>query len=217
MQTPNSKWRERFDVHPCCDALPQIDAEGKKALATDLRQHGLKEPIKVRILRDGKEELFDGRSRLDAMELAGIELRPEDIKVEQIKDADMASYVISLNAHRRHLTKAQKAEAIAAIILAAENLANRCEVSEADQKSIADPITEAKAKRAEAKQKQEEEKAEKQKGGRGQKDVTKAKVIEEAAEQGIGRRTAEQGYAAAQGRTPASPKMKPSWNKKQKT
>jgi ParB-like chromosome segregation protein Spo0J len=70
-----SGWRDHLKVHPACEAIPPISEEELKGLAEDIKQHGLQK--KIVLWRDeetGKESLLDGRSRLDAMEMAGIEI-----------------------------------------------------------------------------------------------------------------------------------------------
>jgi ParB-like chromosome segregation protein Spo0J len=78
--------------------------------------------------------LVDGRNRLDAMELAGVPifgdgstddvpgpLLPNDVAEVTpywVHDDDITAYVIGLNIHRRHLTSAQKRDAIAALLKA---------------------------------------------------------------------------------------------------
>jgi N6-adenosine-specific RNA methylase IME4 len=66
-------------------------------LAEDIRRHGLIEPI---VLHGGK--LLDGRNRLEACRLAGIEPRFEE------HDGDPVAYVRSMNAMRRDLTSDQR-------------------------------------------------------------------------------------------------------------
>ena len=140
-----TKWRDRFDVHPSAAAFPEMSDAEIKELGADIKKHGLKEPILVRIDNSGKETLIDGRSRLDAMELTGIELKPEHLDIKPFsKVENIPSLIVSLNAHRRHLSKGTKAAIIVAAHLAAENLATMAELPEADEKSIEDTIKDAK-------------------------------------------------------------------------
>jgi ParB-like chromosome segregation protein Spo0J len=64
-----SAWRSRLRVHPAAELFP-LNNDDVGALADDIRRHGLREPVSV--IKDGRGYvLLDGRSRLDAMELAG--------------------------------------------------------------------------------------------------------------------------------------------------
>jgi hypothetical protein len=64
--TPTKKYR----VHPAAAIYPMMSATEIQALATSLREIGQQEPI---IVSPDDEELYDGRNRLAACELAGIE------------------------------------------------------------------------------------------------------------------------------------------------
>ncbi len=70
-------------------------------LAADIKQNGLLEPIKT-----SQGQLIDGRNRLAACEIAGVEPRFEELD-GRVEDLD--SYIWSINGPRRHLTKSQKA------------------------------------------------------------------------------------------------------------
>jgi hypothetical protein len=156
-----SGWRDHLRIHPACEAIPPISEEQLKGLAGDIKQHGLQK--KIVLWRDedtGKESLLDGRSRLDAMEMAGIEIFdkylieelpygpdkenhplliglyevrtlrthkvggfPNDVK--RPKDETPEGYVLSANAHRRHLTAEQKRDVIAWLLRAHPEKSNR--------------------------------------------------------------------------------------------
>lgn len=72
-------------------------------LAEDIKKHGLKESV---VLYDG--QVLDGWHRCQACQIAGVEIRTRELSIE----ADPVAYVISKNAHRRHLTESQRAMAI---------------------------------------------------------------------------------------------------------
>ena len=57
-----------YPVHPAAELFPKMDAEALQALADDIREHGQREPV---ILYHGA--VLDGRNRLRACELAGVE------------------------------------------------------------------------------------------------------------------------------------------------
>ena len=89
-----------YPVHPAAELFPMMDAEALQALADDIREHGQREPV---ILYHGA--VLDGRNRLRACELAGVE--PLTCVRDDI--ASPTTFVLSLNLHRRHLTPAQRA------------------------------------------------------------------------------------------------------------
>jgi hypothetical protein len=96
-------WRDVLSIHPAAELLPRIPDDELKALSDDIWKHGLRN--KVAIL-DG--QLLDGISRLDAMEMAGIQII-EDGAInpdiwQSVSDDDPAAYVLSQNLHRRHLS-----------------------------------------------------------------------------------------------------------------
>jgi len=91
-------------IHPLAGLFPMMSRDELDALTEDIRQNGLREPIK---LLDGA--VLDGRNRLRACERAGVEPRFEDVD-----GGDPLSYVISANVKRRKMfSKAQRAIAAA--------------------------------------------------------------------------------------------------------
>ena len=136
-------------VHPEAARLPMMSDAELKELAADIKAHGMQEPLIV--WRDNTEEanggkepfpryLLDGRNRLAALKLIGIDnpnfapkggiswskvhtldavkmvvtgVNPRNSKRIWKPHVDPASLVRSLNVHRRHLTAEQKRQAIA--------------------------------------------------------------------------------------------------------
>jgi ParB family chromosome partitioning protein len=76
-----------------------MDAEALQALADDIREHGQREPV---ILYHGA--VLDGRNRLRACEMAGVE--PRFVTRDDVESP--TTFVLSLNLHRRHLTPVQR-------------------------------------------------------------------------------------------------------------
>ena len=89
-------------VHPAATLFPMMDAEALQALADDIREHGQREPV---ILYHGA--VLDGRNRLLACELAGVE--PRFVTRTDAEVGDPIDFVLSLNKHRRHLEPPQLA------------------------------------------------------------------------------------------------------------
>jgi DNA-binding Lrp family transcriptional regulator len=145
-------WRNTIEIHPACNELPAMSEAELRVLGKDIKANGLRVPIVVLepegIVTPGQTQpkLLDGRQRLDAMELVGLQPRFEcrrfkRIFVFRLFDAagheytlqrqeafsveDPAGFVLSLNAHRRHLDAGQKRAAIAALLKAAPQQSDR--------------------------------------------------------------------------------------------
>ncbi len=135
-------WRDSYlKVHPSADAFPMMDDDELAKLGEDIKKNGLREPIKLMRVSGARpypgilgateqeEMLLDGRNRLEAMERVGINvLESCAVKFEYVNghrgpfDFDAVSYIISVNAHRRHLTKAKLADYIVDAVKAGEKL-----------------------------------------------------------------------------------------------
>lgn len=90
-----------MNAHPAATLFPLMDGVELSALADDIRAHGLLEPI---VTLDGL--VLDGRNRLRACELAGVE--PSFVEWRE-NGASPTEWVVSHNLHRRHLTTGQRA------------------------------------------------------------------------------------------------------------
>jgi ParB-like nuclease domain len=161
-------WRDSYRVHPAADVFPMMSDDELAGLVKDITESGLKTPITV----DKDGVLLDGRNRLEALERAGTELHKWQVHI--YPGTDPVGWIISANVHRRHLTKQQQADLIAAA-LKADDQANAeteklCQVGTV---SADDPP----------------------KGGSGK---VKAKAIAEGKKQGIG--NAHHAEVAIQGR-----------------
>ena len=118
--TTTSKWQQCYKVHPSTDVFPMMTAEELAELGADIKANRLQEQIKF--YQDGDAKVvIDGRNRLEAMEQVGIDPSSDSFKeIDTGNGFDLAAYIISLNIHRRHLTKTQQADFIVAAIKAAE-------------------------------------------------------------------------------------------------
>lgn len=90
-----------FEVHPAADPWPMMPEDELVELADSIRAVGLLEPLVL--TPDGM--LLDGRNRLDACVRAGV--APTTI----VYDGDPVAFVLARNAHRRHMSKGQRATA----------------------------------------------------------------------------------------------------------
>lgn len=108
-------------VHPIASIFPMMSDEELKELADDIRANGLREPIVCAHMGDGfdDEVLIDGRNRYRACLMAGVEPKFRDLHTLPNVSADegadfiteeaVASWILSQNLHRRHLTPSQRA------------------------------------------------------------------------------------------------------------
>jgi len=93
----------QLEFHPLADAFPLLEGKAFEELVDDIKAHGQRESI---ILHEGM--ILDGRNRYRACRELGI--APWTTAFESIAAPDDTpeAYVISVNAHRRHLTPEQK-------------------------------------------------------------------------------------------------------------
>jgi hypothetical protein len=92
-------------VHPGADAFAMMSREELAALAADIKANGLIHPI---VLDAEDKTLIDGRNRLKACEIAGVEPR-----FEHFNGVDPTKFIWAANSLRRESTKWQKAMAFA--------------------------------------------------------------------------------------------------------
>lgn len=87
-----------LEYHPLAKIFPLIDGTQFDDLVTDIRQHGVREPI---WLYEG--QIIDGRNRHRASAIAGV-----DCPMREYLGDDPVSFVVSLNLKRRHLDESQR-------------------------------------------------------------------------------------------------------------
>jgi ParB-like chromosome segregation protein Spo0J len=90
---------KKHEFHDLANIFPILADGEAKALAHDISEHGLREPI---TLLEGK--ILDGRNRYIACRDAGVEPR-----FTSYRGDNPAAYVVSLNLKRRHLDESQRA------------------------------------------------------------------------------------------------------------
>lgn len=149
---PRATWRDLIKVHPTADLFPMMTHQELLELGEDIKARGLRSPI---VLLDATDEcpvcrLLDGRNRLAAMELVGLQVVDADqSKTVPLSAAvgyhilssatDPAAYVISANIKRRHLTSENKRELITRILKCTPEKSNRAvaDMVKADHKTVA--------------------------------------------------------------------------------
>lgn len=91
-------------AHPAADLFPMLTGTDLAELAEDIKHHGLIEPIWLYDDADHGRVILDGRNRLAACQLAGVEPR-----TRVYTGADPIRFSLSLNEKRRHLNQGQRA------------------------------------------------------------------------------------------------------------
>ena len=90
-----------YEAHPAADLFPMMTGIELQELVVDIKSHGLREPIALY-----ENKILDGRNRLKACGLAGVDARYESAR---LNGSTPAEYVVSKNLRRRQLTKSQLA------------------------------------------------------------------------------------------------------------
>jgi hypothetical protein len=98
-------------VHPAAECFRLMTDDELAALAADIADNGLRDPIVLgRTNGADSTAIVDGRNRLRACEIAGVEPRFETI---EFKDDDEVRAFVRSRGERRDITKGQRAIAIA--------------------------------------------------------------------------------------------------------
>lgn len=97
-----------YEIHPAAEIFPMMGEADLHELAEDIREKGQREGITL----DGDGYVIDGRNRLKACEIAGVEPWFDDTHDFE-NEAERVDWVLSKNLHRRHLSDTQR-EAVAA-------------------------------------------------------------------------------------------------------
>lgn len=102
---------QALPVHEAAELFPMMSESDKEygkskpgpltQLAADLGKNGCHTPV---VLFEG--QILDGRNRIAAAEIAGL----DELPTTEYTGTDPTLYVLSLNLHRRHLTKDQLVE-----------------------------------------------------------------------------------------------------------
>lgn len=109
-------WRDLIAVHPAAEAFDLLEGDDLAGLVADIKKNGIVTPITLLKVGDGYEVL-DGRNRLTAAEIAGVDLFRPDGKpiwkhfnpVGGDSKFDPFAFVVSVNIKRRHLNESQRA------------------------------------------------------------------------------------------------------------
>ena len=116
------------------------DAELRE-LGEDIKKNGLHNRVAVIDGPDDEPILVDGRNRLDAMEMVGLEIVLTDVAMRawcRKHSQNPYAYVISANIHRRHLNAEQKRELIVKLLKAQPEKSDRqiAKTAKVDHKTV---------------------------------------------------------------------------------
>jgi hypothetical protein len=147
-------WRDDIKVHPAADLFPMMSEVELDELAADIASNGLHHGV-VWVGAPGGLALLDGRNRLAAIARIADEKRRAELQTisrgrlfEILPSSeDPTAYVISANLHRRHLTREQKHDVIAALLKVNPAQSDRAvaKMAKVDHKTVAAVRTEAEA------------------------------------------------------------------------
>ncbi len=99
--TSQTQWRS----HPAAEIFLTMTERELRALADDIKANGQRNPV-VYVGEKGERLILDGRNRLRACKMAGVE--PKFVLWEG-EGGSPVKFVISQNLHRRRLTESQRA------------------------------------------------------------------------------------------------------------
>ena len=108
----NPDSQAEYDYHPLANRFPLIEGTEFQDLVADVRANGLFEEI---VLHEGK--VLDGRNRYRACIEAGVEPRFLQFDASW---GDPWAFILSRNAHRRHLTPEQRRQVVLGAVAAGE-------------------------------------------------------------------------------------------------
>jgi ParB-like chromosome segregation protein Spo0J len=113
-------WRDVLPVHPETSKLPRLSPDELAELAADIKEHGLRRKIDLYEDASGTVWVVDGTNRLDALESSGVKVITPNGQLahaycgqtHRMHESQVPAWVISTNVRRRHLSQAQKREAL---------------------------------------------------------------------------------------------------------
>jgi len=100
------------EIHEAANVFPMLPEDELADLAADIKANGLIHPIVL----DEDGALIDGRNRLAACRMAGV-----DPTFTSLNGADPVAYILSANVARRNLTKGQRAMAVVMLDVSSGN------------------------------------------------------------------------------------------------
>lgn len=99
-EQPPAPSTQKLAIHPAAEMFPMMRDDELNELATDIKANGQREPV---VMHGG--QVIDGRNRLRACEIAGVEPK----FTQWSGTGSVVAWILSANLHRRHLTDTQRA------------------------------------------------------------------------------------------------------------
>jgi hypothetical protein len=99
---------QQLTIHPDCNMFPLMDEKEIRETAADIKAHGLRENITIKIVAANRAVLWDGRNQIVACSLAKVmpHMQPPP------KGVTASEFIISKNIMRRHLTPSERLKLI---------------------------------------------------------------------------------------------------------
>jgi hypothetical protein len=132
-------WRDVIKVHPAAELFPAPTGVDQEEFEKDIAAHGIRVPVVFwRETNKDPRFLIDGIQRLTTAEKVG-RFDPNDLPFDLKTGGDPYALALSLNTHRRHLTRAQKDQLIDKLLSARPDLSDRQigEGAKVDHKTVA--------------------------------------------------------------------------------
>lgn len=133
--TPGSGAQRMEESMDQYQLLPNLTEDEYQALKADIAERGVQVPVE----RDETGAVLDGHHRIRACEELGITDYPTIIRTGMDED-QKRQHVLALNLDRRHLTREQKRELVATLLVATPETSNRqiAEQAKVDDHTVAD-------------------------------------------------------------------------------
>jgi hypothetical protein len=118
-------WRDVIKIHPAAELFPPLNDTERADLTASIKQRGILQPIVFwQPDKNGERQLLDGIHRLDAAERVG-QLDLNNFLWRLQIGGDPYEIAITLNLHRRHLTREQQNELIDKLLAARPEMSDR--------------------------------------------------------------------------------------------
>ena len=129
-----------MEYHPIANVFPLLPESELQELADDIRERGLKEPI-----RTYEEKILDGRNRSAACIIAGVEPKYREFKGDP---EEAFRHVWSLNFHRRHMTQSQKGACAADAVGVIQNCISRAKERQGKRTDLVETFPQSGGKKS---------------------------------------------------------------------
>jgi ParB-like chromosome segregation protein Spo0J len=111
-------WRNGITIHPLAAKFKMMSDDELEELGADMKENGQREPVLFAEIK-GKKTLIDGRNRMAAGFLVGMTVA-EIMAAPELagNPKELKAHILSKNVHRRHLSRADRADALRGFVKA---------------------------------------------------------------------------------------------------